>query len=64
MARTDQNGPYRLRNLPPGAYQVAVVDDVEQGEWYDPNYLQALQQRAARLTITEGEKRTLDLGPS
>lgn len=64
VARTDQNGAYRLRNLPPGAYQVAVVDDVEQGEWYDPNYLQALQQRAARLTITEGEKRTLDLGPS
>lgn len=61
VARTDQNGAYRLRNVPPGDYQIAVVEDVEQGEWYDPSYLQELQQRATRQTLTEGEKRTLDL---
>ena len=63
--RTDQSGAFMLRNLPAGDYDLAVVDDVEQGEWYDPSYLQQLRPGGKRISLSEGEKKTQDLkGPS
>jgi len=64
-ARTDQSGTYRFRNLPPGDYLMVAVDDVEQGEWFDPAYLEKVRQDATRISISEGEKKTQDLkGPA
>ena len=64
-ARTDQNGTYRLRGLPPGDYLIVASDDVEQGEWFDPAYLEQIRDGAKHLSLTEGEKKTQDLiGPS
>ena len=60
-ARTDQSGTYRFRNLPPGDYLMVAVDDVEQGEWFDPAYLEKVRPGATRLSISEGEKKTQDL---
>jgi hypothetical protein len=55
--RPDQQGNYQLMGLPPGDYWVAAVDDVEQGAWSDPAYLESLRQYAQTLTLTEGEPR-------
>jgi hypothetical protein len=64
-ARTDQSGAFRLRNIPPGDYLVIAVDDVEQGEWFDPAYLEKVRPGAAKVSVSEGEKKTQDLrGPS
>jgi uncharacterized protein (DUF2141 family) len=64
-ARTDQSGTFRLRNLPPGDYLVIASDDVEQGEWFDPAFLEQARAGAKQISISEGEKTTLDLrGPS
>jgi Carboxypeptidase regulatory-like domain len=64
-SRTAQSGAYRLRGLPAGEYYVLAVDDVEQGEWFDPAYLEAAKDKATRVTLNEGDKKTLDLrGPS
>jgi hypothetical protein len=63
-ARTDATGAYRFRGLPAGDYLILAVDDVEQGEWFDPAYLEQLRPRAKPMTISEGEKKTLDLSPS
>jgi hypothetical protein len=63
-ARTDQSGAYRLRNLPAGDYLIVAVDDVEQGEWFDPTYLEQAREGAKHISISEGEKKTQDLrGP-
>jgi hypothetical protein len=41
-----------------------AVEDVEQGEWFDPAYLEQARTRARHLTLSEGEKKTQDLrGP-
>jgi hypothetical protein len=62
--RTDQSGAYRLRNLPAGDYLIVAVDDVEQGEWFDPAYLDQAREGAKHLSISEEEKKTQDLrGP-
>ena len=60
-ARTDQAGAYRMRNLPPGDYFVVASDDVEQGEWFDPAFLERVRPNATRVSVSEGEKKTQDL---
>lgn len=62
--RTDASGAFRIRNLPPGEYLLVAADDVEQGEWFDPVYLESVRPRGTRIAISEGEKKTQDLrGP-
>lgn len=60
-ARTDQAGAYRLASIPAGDYLVIAVDDVEQGEWFDPAFLDQIRSRATKVRIEEGEQRTQDL---
>ena len=64
-SRTGQTGEYRIRGLPAGDYYVLAVDDVQQGEWFDPAFLDGVKDKATRVTINEGDKKTHDLrGPS
>ena len=61
-SRPDQNAQYRMRGLPPGDYFLSVVEVVQQGEWFDPRFLDDLRRRAARVTLRDGEHRSLNLG--
>jgi len=63
-ARTDQSGAYTLASIPAGDYLVVAVDDVEQGEWFDPAFLDQIRGSAAKLRIEEGEQRVQDLKPA
>ena len=60
-ARTDQSGAYRFRNLPPGDYFVIATDDVEQGEWFDPAFLESARAGSQRLSLSEGDRKVQDL---
>jgi hypothetical protein len=59
--RLPGTGRYSVRNLPPGDYFVAVDDDVEPGEWFDPGYLGRAAGRAARVTLGAYEKVLRDI---
>ena len=59
-ARPDQNGKYQIRGLPPADYYLALVDPAEQGEWFEPAFLDQQRQAAARLALTEGDAKTHD----
>jgi hypothetical protein len=59
-ARPDQTGNYRIRGLPAGGYYLVAVDPAQQGEWYNPSYLEAHRFGAAQVTLGEGETRTQD----
>jgi hypothetical protein len=62
MARPASTGKYQIRNLPPGEYFVVAVTDVEYGDWWDAEFLARLAASGTtRLTLTDGDKRTLDL---
>lgn len=59
--RPDKDGIYTIRGLPPGEYLLRAVDDVDQGEWYDPELLATLRTGATRVTLQEGDTKSLDL---
>ncbi len=59
-ARPDQTGQYRIRTLPPGEYFVVTVDPAEQGEWFEPAYLDEHRAGAARVTLSDGDVKTQD----
>jgi hypothetical protein len=59
-ARPDQTGKYRIRGLPPGDYYLATVDPSQQGEWFEPAYLDEHRAGAARLALSEGDVKTKD----
>ena len=60
-ARPDQDGRFRIRNLPAGSYQIAAVDYIEAGAWGDPELLDRLKTRAKRITLAEGGSEKVDL---
>lgn len=59
-ARPDQNGKYQLRALPAGAYYLAIIDPAEQGEWFEPSFLQQQVTGARRVTLADGQILTQD----
>jgi uncharacterized protein (DUF2141 family) len=60
-ARSSGEGAYTLRGLPPGEYFVCASDDVDQGEWYDPELLQTLRAHANKVLLQEGDTKAVDL---
>jgi len=60
-SRPDQNGRFQVRGLPAGDYLLAAVDAVEQGEWFDPAFLDRLRDGAIRVSLREGESKAVTL---
>lgn len=58
--RTGRTGEYSV-NLPPGDYYVIAVPEAQTADWQDPSFLDAASRAAVRVTVAEGERRTLDL---
>jgi hypothetical protein len=59
-ARPDQTGMFKIRNLPAGEYYVVTVDPSEQGEWFEPAYLDQHRGGASRVSLGEGDVKTQD----
>jgi hypothetical protein len=59
--RPDQEGRFKVQNLPPGTYHAVAVEYVPQGEWGDPDLLERLKDKGKRFTLAEGGNEVLDL---
>ena len=60
-ARADQEGQYKVTDLPAGSYLAIAVEYVPQGEWRDPAWLERASKNATRFTLDEGATKALDL---
>jgi hypothetical protein len=61
-ARVDQDGRFRLRNMPPhDDYRIVAVRELEEGRWSDPEFLESMRDLAARVTLGEGQTAVQDL---
>lgn len=61
-ARPDQDGKFRVADLPPGDYLAVAVQGLEDGRAGDPEFLASVEDQATELTVEEGETKTLNLG--
>jgi hypothetical protein len=60
-ARPDQHGEFSIKGLPAGKYLIVALDYVQDGQWYDPEFLADLRPRAERLSLAEAESKRIDL---
>lgn len=61
MGRPDQEGRFKIAGLPPGEYYIIALDAIDTAEVGDPEFLERIRAKAARLSLTEGETKTMDL---
>lgn len=59
--RPDQEGRFKVDNLPPGSYHAVAVEYIPQGEWGDPDLLARLKDKGERFTLDEGGSEVLSL---
>jgi 5-hydroxyisourate hydrolase-like protein (transthyretin family) len=62
-AATDQHGRFLIKEIPPGEYKVLAFEDVEDGIWFDPDFLKKYEKAGEAVTIhakqTESMKVTI-----
>ena len=61
MGRPDQDGRFKVTGLPPGEYYIIALDRLDTGEATDPEFLERIRTKASRLSLNEGETKTVDL---
>jgi hypothetical protein len=54
-------GQWGAAGLPPGDYLAAALDSADVGDSQDPAWFDALSRLATRLSLAEGDTKTLDL---
>lgn len=59
--RAEREGRYTVSGLPPGRYFAAAVSRLTSGEEYEADVLLGLEATAVRVTLAEGEEKTVDL---
>ena len=59
--RPDQDGRFKITGLPPGEYYIIALDRLDSGEGGDPEFLERIRTKASRLSLEEGETKTIDL---
>ena len=60
-ARTNVRGEFAIASLPPGDYYAVAVPRQQSTDWRETKTLETLSRLATRITIVEGEHKTLDL---
>jgi hypothetical protein len=61
LGRPSQDGSFIVRGLPPDEYFAVALRSTQGTEWQDPEWLNAIQEPAARFFLGDGEQKTLAL---
>jgi len=60
-ASTDQNGNFTMARVNPGEYKVYAWDDVENGVWFDPDFLKPVESKGSPVSVREGSPVSVQL---
>jgi hypothetical protein len=61
IGTTDQYGRFTLNAIAPGQYKLFAWDNVEAGEWMDPDFLQPWESKGVSLALKEAARETAEL---
>jgi uncharacterized protein (DUF2141 family) len=61
VLRPGTDGGFSMLGLPAGEYYIGALTDVEDGEWYDPAFLDKLMPSSLKVTVVDGQKTTQNL---
>ena len=60
--RPDTNGRYNIKSLPPSDdYLIIAVQNLEQGQFSDPDFLTRAREEAKSFSLNEGETKAFDI---
>ena len=59
-ARPDATGRYRFDSVRPGSYLLVAIEQMQPWQLYDPEFLEALREKATKLTV-DADPITMDL---
>jgi hypothetical protein len=54
-------GDFSIDTILPGAYLIAALDDVDDAQWLNADYLERFRPRATRIELGASEKKTVVL---
>jgi hypothetical protein len=60
-ATIDQYGKFTLASIAPGEYKLFAWDDVESGQWMDPDFLQTYDSKGKSISIRDNSKEAAEL---
>ena len=60
-ASTDQNGRFSLQGIPPGDYKLFAWEDVEDGIWFDPDFLKSREEKGETVKVEARQTTTKQL---
>jgi hypothetical protein len=55
------DGSFAIAGLLPGRYLACAIDELNEGDWFDPDVLRSLKPDAAAIDVAGGESQTLTL---
>jgi hypothetical protein len=58
---TDQYGRFDIRGVAPGDYSLFSWEEVETGAWEDAEFLKPFQEKGEKISVQEGDQKTLNL---
>jgi len=61
VMRPAADGGFSVRGLPPGAYRIAALTDVEEGEWRTTAFLESVFDASIAVTLADGQKTRQDI---
>lgn len=58
---SDQSGHFSLRGLRPGEYTVLAWESVDEGAYYNPEFLKVYEGQGTGLRVSEGERKSVQV---
>jgi len=59
--RTDQNAHFLLKGILPGNYKLFSWDSVEEGDWFDADFLKLFEEKGVSVRLDEGDHKSVGL---
>ncbi len=60
-ASLGDGGTFRFSSVPPGQYTIYAMSEVEDGSWYDPEFIRQMEGRGVALKLAEGQAETVQV---